>query len=95
MGKKNAKNQACIKILQLFHDKRKGIRLTDIGDFFRVLKLEKAVASVPGHVDEDVGAGVRQESLGPRGVVRNPTRQQPDKVLHRHLKEATNYIDAK
>ena len=64
---------------------KESIRLTDIGDFFGVLKLEKPVASVSGHVDEDVGAGVRQESLGPRGVVRNPARQQPDKVLHSHL----------
>ena len=62
-------------------------RLTYIGDLFRVLKLEKPVSSMSCHVDEDVGAGVRQESLGPRSVVRDSARQQPDKVLHRHLKK--------
>ena len=33
------------------------------------LKLEEAVSAVPGHVDQDVGALVRQQPLRPTQIV--------------------------
>jgi hypothetical protein len=41
----------------------KSVCQLDICDFFGILKLEEAVATVPGHVDQNVGAGIGQQAF--------------------------------
>lgn len=47
--------------------------------------VDSPVTAVPGHVNQHVRRLVAQQPLGPRRRLGQPARQQPGKVLDRHL----------
>mmetsp|Transcript_52903 Transcript_52903/g.133040 ORF Transcript_52903/g.133040 Transcript_52903/m.133040 type:complete len:203 (-) Transcript_52903:211-819(-) len=62
-------------------------------DLLGVLELEKAVAAMAGHEDEDVAAVVRVEPFGARHVRHVAAREHADETLHADLVPAVVHLD--
>jgi len=71
----------------------KGVRKVERRYLFGVLKLQKLIAAMPGHIDQDVRAVIRHKPLRARIVCRPAVRQQPDEVLDRNLVSSVVHLD--
>ena len=70
-----------------------GVGEVEGGDLLGILELQKLVAAVARHVDQDVGVLVRQQPLAARHLLADTVREQPDEVLDGHLVAAVVDFD--
>lgn len=71
----------------------KRIRQIPTPDLLAILKLQKLIAPMPRHIHQHITAPITPQPLPPRHILPQSIRQQPYKILNRHLIPAVIHLN--